>query len=183
MGCHFLLQGIFPIQGSNWCLQRLLHWQADSLPLSHLGSAVQDRCPITTSRLIQVSSFWQLSLKNARSVYFMILFFVIGWLDFFIMVCLSFWIFMVLFLFNFFVSHMDSHVWEAEGHSLGASMELVLRQRWTELKGAAVLSALPPQAFQPLLSYSSFFLPLFKTQVTLRALTFISANLQEYEKN
>ena len=110
VGCHFLLQGIFPIQGSNWCLQRLLHWQADSLPLSHLGSAVQDRCPITTSRLIQVSSFWQLSLKNARSVYFMILFFVIGWLDFFIMVCLSFWIFMVLFLFNFFVSHMDSHV-------------------------------------------------------------------------
>ena len=27
-GCHFLLQGIFPIQGSNLCL---LHWQADSL--------------------------------------------------------------------------------------------------------------------------------------------------------
>ena len=27
MGCHFLLQGIFLIQGSN---SRLLHWQADS---------------------------------------------------------------------------------------------------------------------------------------------------------
>ena len=27
MGCHFLLQGIFPTQGSNPCL---LHWQADS---------------------------------------------------------------------------------------------------------------------------------------------------------
>ena len=26
VGCHFLLQGIFPIQGSN---PRLLHWQAD----------------------------------------------------------------------------------------------------------------------------------------------------------
>ena len=35
VGCHFLLQGIFPTQGSN---PRLLHWQADSLPLSHLGS-------------------------------------------------------------------------------------------------------------------------------------------------
>ena len=33
--CHFLLQGIVPTQGSNPCL---LNWQADSLPLSHLGS-------------------------------------------------------------------------------------------------------------------------------------------------
>ena len=39
-GCHFLLQGIFPTQGSNPHLLRLLHWQADSLPLSHLGSPV-----------------------------------------------------------------------------------------------------------------------------------------------
>ena len=35
MGCHFLLQGIFPTQGPNPCL---LNWQADSLPLSHQGS-------------------------------------------------------------------------------------------------------------------------------------------------
>ena len=34
-GCHFLLQGIFPTQGSNL---RLLLWWADSLLLSHLGS-------------------------------------------------------------------------------------------------------------------------------------------------
>ena len=33
--CH-LLQGIFPAQGSNPAC--LLHWQADSLPLNHLGS-------------------------------------------------------------------------------------------------------------------------------------------------
>ena len=32
MGCHFLLQEIFPTQGSNLCL---LHWQAGFLPLSH----------------------------------------------------------------------------------------------------------------------------------------------------
>ena len=30
--CYFLLQGIFPTQGWN---PRLLHWQVDSLPLSH----------------------------------------------------------------------------------------------------------------------------------------------------
>ena len=35
VGCCFLLQGIFLTQGSNLYL---LHWQADSLPLSHLGS-------------------------------------------------------------------------------------------------------------------------------------------------
>ena len=33
--CHFLLQVIFPIQGSNL---HFLHWQADSLQLTHLGS-------------------------------------------------------------------------------------------------------------------------------------------------
>ena len=36
MGCHFLLHGIFPTQGLNLCLLHLMHWQADSLPLSHL---------------------------------------------------------------------------------------------------------------------------------------------------
>ena len=36
MACYFLLQGIFPIQGSNPCV---LHWQGDSLPLCHLGSS------------------------------------------------------------------------------------------------------------------------------------------------
>ena len=35
MGCHVLLQGFFPTQGLNPCL---LHWQAGSLPLSHLGN-------------------------------------------------------------------------------------------------------------------------------------------------
>ena len=32
VGCHFLLQGIFPTQGSNPYLLHLLHWQADSSP-------------------------------------------------------------------------------------------------------------------------------------------------------
>ena len=32
VGCYFLLQGIFPTQGSNPHLLRVLYWQADSLP-------------------------------------------------------------------------------------------------------------------------------------------------------
>ena len=39
VGCHFLLQGIFQTQGSNWYLLGLLHWQANSFttepPLLH----------------------------------------------------------------------------------------------------------------------------------------------------
>ena len=35
VGCHALLQGIFPTQGLN---PRLLHWQVDSLLLSYQGS-------------------------------------------------------------------------------------------------------------------------------------------------
>ena len=35
VGCHFLLQGIFPTWGSK---SSLLHLQVDSVPLSHLGS-------------------------------------------------------------------------------------------------------------------------------------------------
>ena len=37
VGCHFLLQGVCLTQGSNFHLLHLLHWQADSLPLCHLG--------------------------------------------------------------------------------------------------------------------------------------------------
>ena len=37
-GCHFLLPGISPIQGSNQSLLSLLNWQADFLLVHHLGS-------------------------------------------------------------------------------------------------------------------------------------------------
>ena len=37
VGCHFLFQGIFLTQGLN---PRLFHWQADSLPLSHVRSPI-----------------------------------------------------------------------------------------------------------------------------------------------
>ena len=38
VGCHFLLQGIFPTQVSN---THLLHWQAHPLLLSHQGSPLR----------------------------------------------------------------------------------------------------------------------------------------------
>ena len=37
VGCHFLLQGIFPTQGSKPCHLHLLDWQVDSLPLAAPG--------------------------------------------------------------------------------------------------------------------------------------------------
>ena len=42
VGCHFLLQGIFLTQQLNPCL---LHWQEDSLPLSHVGNSFW-RCAV-----------------------------------------------------------------------------------------------------------------------------------------
>ena len=36
VGCHALLQGIFPTQGSNPRLSCFRHWQAASLPLCHM---------------------------------------------------------------------------------------------------------------------------------------------------
>ena len=38
VGCYFLFQRLFSIQGSN---PRPWHWQADSLPLSHQGNSAQ----------------------------------------------------------------------------------------------------------------------------------------------
>ena len=42
VGCHFLLQGIFPTQGLDLHFLCLLHCQADSLPLHHLGTPKKD---------------------------------------------------------------------------------------------------------------------------------------------
>ena len=53
VGCNFLLQGIFPIQGSNLCLLCLLHWQASSLPLSHLIHTYK----VTTEKYIWLGAF------------------------------------------------------------------------------------------------------------------------------
>ena len=54
VGCHFLLQGIFPTQRTNPCLWSPLHWQAASLPLHHLGSpeSLWYCCPV--AKLCQI---------------------------------------------------------------------------------------------------------------------------------
>ena len=44
MGCHFLPRRICRTQGSN---PRLLHWQADSLPLSHLILSLSCSTPLS----------------------------------------------------------------------------------------------------------------------------------------
>ena len=52
--CHFLLQRIFPIQGSNPLLLQLLHWQADFLSLHYPGSQI----------LYVITSTWSLKKWN-----------------------------------------------------------------------------------------------------------------------
>ena len=54
VGYHFLLQRIFPTQGSNPCLLHLLHWQLDSLPLAPPGKPQLD----TLDSIKQASGTW-----------------------------------------------------------------------------------------------------------------------------
>ena len=49
VGCHFLLQGIFPTQKSNPHLLHLLHWRVDSLPLAPPGK------PKLESKVMEIS--------------------------------------------------------------------------------------------------------------------------------
>ena len=54
VGCHALLQGIFPIQGWNLRLShllRLLHFQAGSLPLVPRGKPIMIKLSISTGSL------------------------------------------------------------------------------------------------------------------------------------
>ena len=74
MCCHFLHQGISPTQGSNLSL---LHWQADSLPLSHLESLLGSErealfllsLHLAGSRqLPSGGAMWVLTLRRTRAV-------------------------------------------------------------------------------------------------------------------
>ena len=71
MGSHFLLQGIFPTQGLNLCL---LHWQADSLPLSHQGSPIP--CSVQSLSCVRLfATPWtaarqaSLSITNSQNLF------------------------------------------------------------------------------------------------------------------
>ena len=71
-GFHFLLQGIFLTQGSNLYLPCLLHWQADSLPVSHLGkpqwSTIVHSNSLSTIRCILIPGV----IKKRESFHFII---------------------------------------------------------------------------------------------------------------
>ena len=53
MGCHALLQGIFPTQGSNPRLSYLLYWQVGSLPLAPPGK------PKSSGELYKMKDFYR----------------------------------------------------------------------------------------------------------------------------
>ena len=53
VGNHFLLQGIFLTQQWNPCL---LHWQVDSLPLSHLGKSILPLLGLSAALLLECAA-------------------------------------------------------------------------------------------------------------------------------
>ena len=61
---HFQFQGIFQTQGQHSCFLFLLHWQADSLPLCHLGGQID-------IELVEkfVSNFGKMLWKNPNEFY------------------------------------------------------------------------------------------------------------------
>ena len=63
MGCHFLLQEVFPTQGSTWSL---LHWQVDSLPLRHLGSPICEERFANLKTLVQGARGWWKSFPTSN---------------------------------------------------------------------------------------------------------------------
>ena len=65
VGCHALLQGIFPTQGSNPNLLHLLHWQAGFIPLSATWEAPS---AVSTANSFQTeNSHLKSSRKNSLS--------------------------------------------------------------------------------------------------------------------
>ena len=58
VGCHFLLQGIFPTWESNL---RLLHWEGGSLPLCHLGSSFTSHSLLIWLKCLLMTEMWILS--------------------------------------------------------------------------------------------------------------------------
>ena len=65
VGCHFLLQGIFPVQGLSMCL---LHWQADSLPLSHKGNPSRSMLDHKSSQPWPVVTMVEYERTNLKTI-------------------------------------------------------------------------------------------------------------------
>ena len=54
VGYHFLLQEIFPTQGSNLSVLHLLHWLVGSLPLRLLGNPQQRHAAAAAAKSLQL---------------------------------------------------------------------------------------------------------------------------------
>ena len=63
VGCHFFLQGIFLTQGWNW---HLLHWQGNSLPLSHLGNNIMGNNIMLLIHSVMFDSLQPHGLQHTR---------------------------------------------------------------------------------------------------------------------
>ena len=63
VGCHFLLWGIFPTQRSN---PRLLHWQADSLPLSRQDLGNSHKSPFLMHHLCVPDIHYGVTLNDSQ---------------------------------------------------------------------------------------------------------------------
>ena len=91
VGCHFLLQGIFPNKELNPCLLCLLHWQADSLPLSHLGSLpIWLACYILKNHLIQRKAKFLCSLNYLKFCFYFVLIYFFSFIFFYFFYCSGF---------------------------------------------------------------------------------------------
>ena len=67
VGCCALLQGIFPTQGSNSYLLRLLHWQVGSLPLVPPGKPHTSLFPLPVLHWVVCGltiDFWKFILYS-----------------------------------------------------------------------------------------------------------------------
>ena len=64
MGCHALLQGIFPTQGSNPRLLHFLHWQEGSLPLAPPGKPLENSIRLGVEPVIAASVSMSLRLQT-----------------------------------------------------------------------------------------------------------------------
>ena len=69
VGCHALLQGFFPTQGSNLHLLSLLHWQVGSLPPAPPGKSY---VAVHSVYIHFVESFYHKSMLNAVKYFFCI---------------------------------------------------------------------------------------------------------------
>ena len=63
VGCHALLQGIFPTQGLNPHLLCLLHWQVDSLSLTPPGKSIDHGPDLYSFALTENLSDFLVSLE------------------------------------------------------------------------------------------------------------------------